>query len=324
MENKEKYRQLCKVEKTIPIFSRDWWMDAVCGEDKWDVILFEKDDYIIAAMPYFIKERFRFKYITQPKLTPTNGIWIKYPEHQTYRKQLSYEKEMMQGIINQLSLVNIDYFQQSFHYSVTNWQPFYWRGFKQTTGYTYVIEDLSNLDRVFSNFSKSNRKIIRKAEKIARVYSSDDIEQFYEMNKKVYDRQGLSIPYSLGFLSTVDKACVKNNCRKILVAEDEKRQIHSTVYIVWDSNSAYLLMSGTDPKFRYSNYKTLLVWEAIKFASTVTKKFDFEGSMVEPIAEYFRKFGGVQKPYFNISKNISNSIIFDISKKIYFKIRKAN
>ncbi len=29
MINKEKYRKLCKKEKTIPIFSKYWWIDTV-------------------------------------------------------------------------------------------------------------------------------------------------------------------------------------------------------------------------------------------------------------------------------------------------------
>ena len=41
MTKKEKYQELCKYEKSIPIFSKDWWMDAVCGEDNWDVLLVE-------------------------------------------------------------------------------------------------------------------------------------------------------------------------------------------------------------------------------------------------------------------------------------------
>lgn len=45
-----------------------------------------------------------------------------------------------------------------------------------------------------------------------------------------------------------------------------------------------------------------LIWEAIKFASTVSKKFDLEGSMLEPVERFFRGFGTVQKPYFTISK----------------------
>ena len=42
MSNKSKYRNLCTKEKTTPIFSKDLWMDAVCGENNWDVLLVER------------------------------------------------------------------------------------------------------------------------------------------------------------------------------------------------------------------------------------------------------------------------------------------
>lgn len=55
-------------------------------------------------------------------------------------------------------------------------------------------------------------------------------------------------------------------------------------------------------RLRNSGATSLLMWEAIKFASTVSKKFDLEGSMLEPVERFFRGFGTVQKPYFTISK----------------------
>lgn len=82
MTEKERYRNLCKTEKTIPIFSRDWWMDAVCGEDNWNVILVEDNGQIIASLPYYIKKKYGLRLITQPPLTQTNGLWIKYPDDQ--------------------------------------------------------------------------------------------------------------------------------------------------------------------------------------------------------------------------------------------------
>ena len=47
MTNKEKYYTFCDIEKTIPIFSQAWWLDAVCGDD-WDVCLVEKGNEIYA------------------------------------------------------------------------------------------------------------------------------------------------------------------------------------------------------------------------------------------------------------------------------------
>lgn len=302
MTPKDKYRQLCKEEKTIPIFSKDWWMDAVCGEDNWDVLIVEKGGEIVASMPIYIKQKCGLKYITQGKLTQTNGIHIRYPENQKYEKRLSYEKEVMNDIIDQIEQLDVAYYQQNFHYSVTNWLPFYWRGFEQTTRYTCVIEDLSDLDEIYNNFSKNNRKIIRNAEKEANVYITDDLNLFYDLNNKVFERQGLSIPYEFDLISRLDNACKQNNSRIMIAAEDKDYTVHSIIYLVWDAQSAYLIMSGTDPDHRDSNFKSLLVWEGIKYASQVTQKFDFEGSMIENISDFFRKFGAVQKPYFSISK----------------------
>lgn len=58
----------------------------------------------------------------------------------------------------------------------------------------------------------------------------------------------------------------------------------------------------------------LLIYEAIKFASQVTAKFDFEGSMLEPVERFFRAFGATQKPYFQIKKENSRilKIMLDI------------
>jgi lipid II:glycine glycyltransferase (peptidoglycan interpeptide bridge formation enzyme) len=295
MTDKEKYRSYCGLDASIPIFSKDWWLDAVCTEGDWDVALIEENGEIIASLPYYIKSKFGIKAITMPRLTQTAGIRMKYPEGQKTESRLAYEKEIINKLIDKLPEAPI--FRQNFHYSFTNWQPFCWRGFNQTTCYTYVIDDLSDPEAVFRNFSRTAKKNIRKAEKIVEVRSVGGIEDFCGINKKVFERQGVGYPYSLDFLKRIDDACSKNSSRKIFFAKDETGKIYSAIYIIWDAQSAYLLMSGSETELRNYHCKTLLVWEAIKFASSVTKKFDFEGSMVERIAEYNRQFGAVPKPY---------------------------
>ena len=306
MTNKQRYRKFCESEKDIPIFSKDWWLDVVCGEESWDVVLVEIDGQIVASMPYYKKKIQIFDIITMPKLTQTMGPYIKYPSNQKYVSKLGYEKKIMNALIDQLP--RFDYFMQNFHYSITNWLPFYWRGFSQTTRYTYVIEDLSNLDKIFRDFDQDQRATIRKAEKIVKVISSEDIELFYKIGSMTFKRQGIETPYTLNFLKRLDNACSVNNCRKIFFAKDERERVHAAIYIVWDKNSAYLLMTGGDPHLRNSGAESLLIWEAIKFSSTVTKKFDFEGSMIESIEMFFRSFGGIQKPYFSI-KRVNSKIL---------------
>jgi hypothetical protein len=100
----------------------------------------------------------------------------------------------------------------------------------------------------------------------------------------------------------LDNSCKANNSRKIFYARDDQGTVHAAIYIVWDEISAYYLMGGTDQSYRNSGATSLCMWEAIKFASTVTERFDFEGSMIESVERFFRAFGARQIPYFQIRK----------------------
>jgi len=300
MELKLLYRGFCSSEPSIPIFSKDWWLDAVCGHDYWGVCVIENGGNVVATMPYYYKKNiFKIQLLSMPLLTQTLGPWIS-PTSAKYAKKLAREKDLMNELISQLP--KFDYFSQNFHYNITNWLPFYWQGFKQTTRYTYAIENLTDLDVIWSNFQSKIRTDIRKAEKQVSVLTDLPLETFYQTNVKTFERQNIKIPYTFEFIKNIDKTCAGHSARKMFFAVDRQNQIHAVVYIVWDDNSAYYLMGGADPNLRNSGASSLLMWEAIKFASTVTKKFDFEGSMIEPVERFFRAFGGIQKPYFNISK----------------------
>src|SRR5690606_13716638 len=87
--------------------------------------------------------------------------------------------------------------------------------------------------------------------------------------------------------------------------EDGGGRQHAGVYIVWDSESAYYIMGGGDPELRNSGATSYCMWEAIRFSATVSRRFDFEGSMIEPVERFFRAFGAELTPYFQISRSKS-------------------
>jgi len=306
---KNEYRQLCSSESTIPIFFKDWWLDAVCGPENWDVTIVKNGEQIIATLPYFMTRKFLCNLIRMPPLTQTMGIWLKYPDNQKYSNRLGFEKEVMNKLIN--NMPRFDYFQQNFHYTVTNWLPFYWKGFKQTTRYTYIIKDLSDLDAVFDSFKSNIRGKIRKASKIVKIIVNGTLEDFYQINKKTFERQKLAIPYSLEFVQRMDEALRKHNAREIFFAVDTGGSYHSALYLIWDEQSSYVHLVGEDYNLRSSGAGILLIWEAIKFTKEKLSlnRFDFEGSMIEPIEETRRSFGARQVPYFTISKDQRNCFI---------------
>lgn len=301
---REAYRNLCATEKSIPLFSQAWWLDATAGESNWDVAIVEKGGEVFASMPYISKTRRGFTMLGQPALTQTLGPWLRDSDAK-YAKKLSQQKELMAGLISQLPAFH--HYAQSWNYQNNNWLPFFWSNFKQTTRYTYVLHDLSDEKAIWSGIQQNIRTEIRKASDRFNVRVRDDlsVDDFLSLNRLVFERQGMKLPYSENYVKKIDQACISKNARKIFIAEDEQGRRHAGIYLIWDENSAYYLMGGGDPELRNSGATSLCMWEAIKFAATVTKRFDFEGSMLEPVERFFRAFGAVQTPYFTVSKTPS-------------------
>ncbi len=303
MTAKEEYRQLCAKEPSIPLFSRDWWLDAVVGSDSWDaVVVADSLGEITGALPYcFSKNLFGGLVIFMPALTQTLGPWLKYPDKLEIHRKAGFETSIIERLL--AGLPRFAYFKQSLHYSITNWLPFYWNGYRQSTAYTYIIPDLSDTEGIYSHFNKDRRNEIRKAEAALRIVTSGDVDKFFEINKMTFERKHAAMPYGVGLLRRLDRSCDAKGCRRIFLAADASDNVVAAEYVVWDPCSAYDLMSGMNPSFPSSKGRTLLIWNAIRFASTVTRKFDFEGSMGRNLESFIRDFGAIQVPYMIIRKS---------------------
>lgn len=308
MDNKEKYMKLCEQEGSICIYDQPWWLDVVCGPDNWNVLLVEDEKGVIqGTLTYYIKKKFGINYITQPQLTQHNGVWIRQNDDREF-KRLGKEHSVMTMLIDQLEKLPVAYYRQAFSPKIKNWLPFYWKGYLQTTCYTYIL-DCSDYQNVFENLDKTCRKRVRKSSSEAIIYESNDIEKFYSLQCKVFKRQNLKNPYSLEFIKRLYEICKEHDCVKLIFAKDAEDNIYCTNFVVWDNSYIYLLMSGIDSKYRQFNYNYALTDYLIRLANLQGKKLDFEGSMLKGVEEYNRKFNAIQTPYFNISKVLTRNII---------------
>jgi len=300
---KEKYRLVCEKHKDIPLFLSYQWYNGLFSDNEWNVVLVERGDEVVGFIPYNIGKKKSFSIIANPMLTPYQGVWLIYPDDQKYANKLGFEKEVVTDLIKQLP--KVDSFHQKFTPNYTNWLPFYWKGYTQSTRYTYVIDDLSNSQNIFDDFKDNIRREIRKAQKNLTIDKSNDIELLFQMKEKIYRDNNEEYPISLEFLKKIYDFTIKNNCGELLIAKDVDNNIHSILFYVWDNESAYYLQGVTDKAYKTSGSMSLVLWEAIQKSASYTKAFNFEGSMVESIERYFRAFGGKQKPYFEIKKTSS-------------------
>lgn len=308
MTNKEEYQQICDRCTNIPIYSQYWWMEAVCAGKSWDVVItHDSNGTVTATLPYLLGSKLGQRFIVMPPLTQTNGICYHYPANTSEHERLAFEKKWGFEVINRIKQLKIDLYLQKFSPAVSNWLPFYWAGFQQTTRYTYLIKDISNTDEVFKQFSSAKQRQIRKAERNGLTLKENQLSpaQFYGYHNRLIERKGEKEEIAETAFIHLAEAALKRGQGAILSIEGDNGETQSALFMVWDDSCAYYLVPANDRNFSTTGAPTLLVWEAIKKASKHCKTFDFEGSMAESIENSYNQFGTTQTAYSEISKTNS-------------------
>jgi hypothetical protein len=300
--NKDIYSKWSQTHPDLPLFFHPWWLDAVCGKEAWEVALVvNHNQEVEGALPFYKSRRWGLSWSGMPMLTPYLGPLLVYPARIRPAQKVTFEKRVMNELIDQLP--RFFYFRQNWHPDFQNWLPFYWRGFRQTTYYTYRFPDISRPDRLFQSFRSSTRNHIRVAERAYRLEESDDLATFYALNKMTFEGQSMKIPYDLAYLKKMDDLLHDRKWSKLLLAySEDTNRYEAGIYVVRDHQTAYLLASGRHPESS-SGAVPLLIWQALKQLSREgVQQFDFEGSVIPGIEQFFRSFGAELTPYFQVSK----------------------
>lgn len=319
MSEKEAYIAFCAQTPELPLFLQPWWLDAVTQPDnkEWEVLLARnKQGEIEAVMPFVTGTRLGWRYAIKPQLTQYTGVWIKDIEGVTVAERLSREKKLQNDLIAQLEAKKFAFFDLKFPLTYTFWSPFYWAGYRQETHYTYRIEDLSDLKKVFAEFDITKQNKIHKAEKASITIDFEmSADELYDLQCTQLDERGSKDVLSRALMRSVVDTSRRRGQGLIARAKDPEGHTHAAVFVAWDKHSAYDLVTAIHPDFRSSGASTLMIWEAMRELHDKTQAWDFEGSMIENVESSFRQFGGVPVPYYEIYKKSKLIQLIELCKK---------
>jgi hypothetical protein len=293
------YEELVACSPQGSIYAHRWWLEALAPGNV-EIIEVRRGGVLQAAWPLVCVAVDRARHLGMPPLTQKLGILFapstgKLVEQQSMHQRLSGEMIAKLG--------EFTTFSQNFHENYTDWLPFHWRGYTQTTRYTYVLEDIADSAALWAGMRPHHRKAIRKAQRQGvRVRDELPLDTFIELYRMTFARQKLQPPVTDQQIRRIDAALCLNAGRRIFGGVDGQGRVHAAIYVAWADGTAYYLMGGSEPGLRESGAQLLAMWEAVRFAATVAKRFDFEGSMLPGVERAFRGFAAKQVPYFAISK----------------------
>lgn len=232
------------------------------------------------------------------------------------RRRIDFEHNASKILIDKLEALHLAYYYQRFSPTITDWLPFYWRGYRQTTRYTYRIDDISDTEQVFESFDRTKERQ-RRIRRIIDNYSVDtdvDTDTFVNFHAAYWKSRGQKDLLSKELMQRVISTSIARGQGLTIGLRDANGRLVAAWFAVYDKNCAHALLSAKAPGEQSADVSALLVWRMIEALSARTKAFDFEGSM-EPTLEYFyRSFGARQVPLMEVSR--VNNPIFPLLLKL--------
>lgn len=277
-------------------------MDAVCIKGRWSAVwLKDQNGNLEGLLVYHIRSYLGFRFILMPMMTAYNGVYLIYPEGAKQHTRISFENRVIPALYE--ALPKHDFYYQQHYPAFNNWLPLKWKGYKQSTRYTFLIDLDKSTDELWNNMKSNVRTNIRKTEEHCSLekgtidlYWKHLVESCNKRQKKnLYNQEVLNNVYNA--LSPSGK------CRIVFVKHKDSGEILGGIFLVNDKNTSYYVSGfyypDKNPKYAF----TYLIWEMLK--SSTTHQFDFEGSIIPEIETFFRNFGGDMVPHFKIWKTNS-------------------
>lgn len=221
------------------------------------------------------------------------------------------QNKSIELILKELNKFSINDF--IFKYSDFSMHPYHWNGYELTAKISTII------NRKFEDWLKSiNKNKLRDIKKLQSLLEENKIYlkyncEFKEFENMISETEKIK---KFKFNPIFKKIFFSNNSYtgNLVVFSEDNVPLNGICY-AFDKNNAYNLInvSNSPENIKYNNCNYLIMYELIKKTLEENKTFDFEGSMLKGVEEFYRYMGGEQIPVIRATKTKSfyfNSLKF--------------
>jgi hypothetical protein len=273
-----------------------WYLDVVWPG--WKAIVVTEKDQILAALPFSLSKKHGITYVFNPKFSQYVGLFFGNVEKKNATLTFALKKRLVKSIVEALptevKVFNVK-FAPEFDYPL----PFHWAGFELHTRYSYWLDNQLDKQLLFKNFEERTRTYINKSVKNGLLVSQvEDIGPMLELARQ---RNAYKLEENL--LKKLWAALRQQKKGTALEVRDADGRLHAGLVYQQFQHKIIHLFSAFDAELGNQGGMSLAIWKSIEAAGPEVKIIDFEGSMLEPVENFFRGFGTKPVPYLEIKKN---------------------
>lgn len=286
----------------------------------WEAFVLEENGIWQAVMPIYPGKKGPYQSFLQAPFVQYGGICFRDKQHKGTYDEYSWKNEIVQMMAAALEPYHVIQFNFSPHFDYP--LPFHWKGFTLWQRFTYRLDLSPDEKALFSQFAAPLQRQIKKAGRNGiQIEESKDFStllsllRIQEQNGRFplgKHRERHSIFQRLAeYLLSTDKG-------KLYLALNGEGKLLAAGLFGYHVTTCRYLTGAYDPQGGDSGAMSLLMWEAIRKAQIRGMDvFDFEGSMIEGIEAFFRKFGSLPTPYLQIQRNRLPFVIRWIQELLY-------
>ncbi len=296
--NKDRYASFLAMEPPLPIFYQDWWLDAVCEPTKWAVALAEEGETVAACWPYFLRHRGPFTLVDRPPMSLYCGPWVSPLGAAKATKLLERNYRLLEELQAQLPQA---------HRSLSNCLPnqdahlpLLKMGWQIQRRYSYILPtDTKDAAAIWQDMGSDVKTRLRKtAPAGCSIQTSQDPQLMIDLFALTARRRGVAPFLPAAAFKRAFAACQARGQAQCWVYVAPNGQPLAALWLPFDAQRAYLIGAAVDTRV-LSDVLPLgrLIWEAIQWAAERRLVFDFEGSSLPGVEDFYRRFGPLMQGY---------------------------
>ncbi len=263
------------------IYAYSFYLDAMAKN--WDAMVL--NDYE-AVMPLTWNKKYGIRYLYQPPFTQQLGI---------------FSKEPIAGKTEQafLEIIKTRFQFAEIFINIKNIYP------KVKSIANFMLALNVPYQNIYSGYKNDLVKNIKHAEKFSLAYTTS--ENYIEAIDIYIREYALRTPH----VKESDYKAFKKLCgillekNRLLVRKvvSEKKELLAIAIFLNDERRLYNILSTVLPAGRTTEANHFLFDELIKEFTGKIELLDFEGSDIEGIAAFYKKFGAINHPYYFLRYN---------------------
>jgi len=272
----KKYNDCISKAINSRIYAYSWYLDTIC--DDWDILV--KDDYH-TVMPLPKRKKYGIHYIYRAPWIQQLGVF----SDQSIDESLIHQ--FIKSIPKKYKLIDVFFNSDNqFSSKYTSIRNNY------TLSLDLIFDDIKN------NYNKNRKRISKTGYSKFRIDKNGSSAEFLNL----YKEQHLNYKSHKDAIEKLQNLLNINNDQvNTWNVYDTDKLVAGLCWLKDNNRITYLVPLATD-EAKKENIPTHIVNELIKEHENKNYILDFEGSMAEGVANFYKSFGAVKEVYFHFRK----------------------